>query len=156
MIIAFSGHRPSELNSYSIPNPTYLSICRKTKHILEQLKPEKAYVGMALGYDMWCANICRLMNIPFIAAIPMIGQEKLWNENDQKLYHKLLSFAAETVIVSEGSYSAAKMHIRNQYMVDRSDVVIGCWNGKESGGTYACLSYARSKNKQVIIVDPNS
>ena len=38
---------------------------------------------------------------------------------------------------------------RNQYMVDKSDIVLAIWNGKENGGTWNTLKYAVSKGKIV-------
>lgn len=46
------------------------------------------------------------------------------------------------------------MQIRNQWMVDRADQVIGIWDGT-SGGTANCLEYATSKNKPILRIDPS-
>lgn len=43
-------------------------------------------------------------------------------------------------------------HIRNEYMVDNSDVTIAFWNKEPKGGTYACLSYALKCDKIVQYV----
>ena len=34
-------------------------------------------------------------------------------------------------------------------MVDRSDLVFAIWNGKEEGGTWDTIKYARSKGKEI-------
>jgi isocitrate lyase len=121
MIIAFTGHRPNKLGSYKLPNPTYIHVCQQIEKVLKELKPEKVISGMAQGTDLWAANIAYKLNIPFIAAVPFIGQEKAWPEKSQKIYHNLLNKATETVIVSEGRYSAYKMQVRSQYMCKHSD-----------------------------------
>lgn len=153
MIVSFTGHRPDKLGGYKLPNPTYLHVCQQIDKTLQELKPEKVISGMALGVDQWAANIAIRLGIPFIAAVPFLGQEKAWPQASQKVFNKLLGKAAEVVIVSEGGYSAYKMQIRNEWMVDRADKVIAIWDGT-SGGTGNCVNYARAKGKEIILIDP--
>ena len=47
-------------------------------------------------------------------------------------------------------YVANKMQLRNEYMVDNSDKVIAYFNGEKKGGTYNCIKYAESLNKEII------
>ena len=157
MIIAATGHRPDKLPNkeigYTLPNPTYNYVYREIEKILLKYNPEKCISGMALGTDQYFAAVCVRLKIPFIAAVPFLGQESMWNTKTQQTYQKLLQRASEVVIVSPGSYSAAKMQIRNEYMVDHCDLLIGVFDGT-SGGTKNCLDYAKSKNKEIIIIDP--
>ena len=37
-------------------------------------------------------------------------------------------------------------------MVDKSDLVIAVWNGKESGGTWNTIQYAKSKGKKIHFI----
>jgi uncharacterized phage-like protein YoqJ len=153
MIISFTGSRPPKIGGYKLPNPTYIHVCQQLDKILKELKPEKCISGMALGFDSYAANVCIKLEIPFVAAIPFIGQEKAWPESSQKTYQKLLSKASEKVIVSEGGYSAEKMQLRNQWMCDHADIVIACWD-KTPGGTKNCIDYAKSINKEIIYINP--
>ena len=153
MIIAFTGHRCNKIGGYNLPNPIYNYICQQTEKALLQLKPEKCISGMALGYDSYAANVCIKLNIPFLAAIPFIGQEKAWPFPSQQTYHKLLNKAAEKVIVCEGDYAAYKMQTRNEWMVNNCDLLLACWDGS-NGGTGNCVKYAQSLNKEIIFIDP--
>lgn len=156
MIVSFTGHRSDKIGGWNLPNPTYISICRQIEKILRDLKPSECISGMALGFDSYAANVCINIGIPFIAAIPFIGQEKAWPEKSQKTYNKLLSKAKEIVIVSDGGYSAAKMQIRNEYLVNNCNILVSCFRlGETSGGTFNCIQYAKKVNKQIIAVDPD-
>lgn len=155
MIISFSGHRPNKIGGYKTPNPTYNYICKEIEKHLIALKPEKVIVGGALGVDTWAANIAYKLKIPFILAVPFKGQELAWPPSSQNIYNRMLEKSLEVVIVSDGGYSAAKMQIRNQWMVDRADILIGIWNGS-TGGTGNCINYAKSKNKKIILIDPKN
>lgn len=44
--------------------------------------------------------------------------------------------------------------VRNQYMVDNSTKILACYNGDQFGGTYQCINYAKSKNKEIIYINP--
>ncbi len=152
MIIAATGHRPPKLGGYKIPNPTQTKLIDLTKEILTQWRPNKAISGMALGYDQYFAQACLELAIPLIAAIPCEGQEKIWPESSQKIYHDILAQAAEVVIVSPGSYAPEKMKIRNHWMVDRCDKLLAAFDGSP-GGTGECVSYAQKINRDIIRIN---
>lgn len=154
MIVAFTGHRPDKLGGYNLPNPTYTRVCQKIEKVLMELKPEKVITGMALGVDQWAAMIAYKLKIPFLAAIPFENQESKWPETSQKTFRLLRKLASEEVIVSPGKYSAAKMQVRNEWMVDNCDKLIAIWDGTE-GGTGNCINYAKSINREIIFIDPN-
>jgi uncharacterized phage-like protein YoqJ len=158
MIISFTGHRPNKLpdpeTGYTLPNPCYNYVCQQTEQLLLELKPEYCISGMAIGFDQYAANVCLKLGIPFVAAVPFLGQEKRWKDSTQQAYHSLLNKALRVEIISEGGYSAHKMQIRNQYLVDHCDLLIACWNGDLSGGTYNCLQYAKTQNKEIKLIDP--
>jgi uncharacterized phage-like protein YoqJ len=153
MIVAFTGHRPDKLGGYKLPNPTYLHVCQQIEKTLKELQPEKVISGMALGVDQWAANIAHRLGIPFIAAVPFLGQEKAWPAASQKTFNALIKLASEVVYVSEGGYAAYKMQVRNEWMVDRCDKLIAIWDGTP-GGTGNCVKYAQSKNKEIFYIKP--
>ena len=155
MIISFTGHRPNKIGGFKIPNETYNWIFKQTEIILKNIKPNKAYCGMALGYDQMCAEICIKLQIPFVAAIPFKGQESVWPKSSRDHYFELLSKADKQIIVSDGAYDIKKMQIRNEFMVDHADIVLACWDGSP-GGTGNCMQYAIKQMKNWIRINPNN
>lgn len=157
MILGFSGHRPNKLpdeaTGYDLTNPCHSYLKRWLVKILQEQTPSQCISGMALGWDTVCAQTCFELGIPLIAAVPCDDQDRLWREKDKIIYKELLNSAAEVVVVSPGPYYAAKMQIRNCYIVNRSNKMLICWDGSK-GGTYNCLSYAKIANKEVIRIDP--
>jgi uncharacterized phage-like protein YoqJ len=151
--ISFTGHRPQKLGGFKTPNPIYDFVIASIEEALVKLAPTKAISGMALGVDIWAAEICLKLGIPLIAAVPFVGQEKIWPQESQDKYHAVLNQAAEKVIVCEGGYASWKMQKRNQWMVDHSDLVIAVYDGS-TGGTGNCVSYAKQQNKNMIIINP--
>lgn len=153
-IVAFTGHRPDSIGGYDIPNPIYDFIMQRLEEELLKINPQKCISGMSLGVDTWAAELCIKLNIPFTAAIPFIGQESLWKACDRRTYHDLLLEANDTIVVSTGSYAPYKMQLRNEWMVDNSDILLAVFNGS-TGGTYNCVKYAQKLNKKIIIINPN-
>ena len=45
------------------------------------------------------------------------------------------------------------MQKRNEYMVDKCDILLAVWDGS-AGGTNNCVKYARKLDKEIIIIDP--
>lgn len=153
MIIAFTGHRPDKLGGYEMPNPTSRWVCWCIQEELERLKPSSAISGMAQGVDQWAAQICINLKIPFIAAIPFSGQEKLWPELAVRRWRWLLGNAEQIVTVCQGDYSAQKMQKRNEWMVDHCDKLLAVWDGT-TGGTANCIRYAEKKKKPIVRIIP--
>lgn len=104
---------------------------------------------MALGWDQALADAAIKLGIPFEAAVPFEGQESKWPVDSQRYYRRLLTRAEEVHIVSSGGFSVPKMQLRNEYMVDRADLVLALWNGSRSGTENAVI-YARKVGKPVI------
>jgi len=154
MIISGTGHRPQKLGGFTIPNKTFNYVCKAAEEILIKERPDKIITGMALGWDTWLAQISHKLGVPFIAAIPFIGQESMWPNASKELYRELLTKSFEVVIVSDGGYSPQKMMARNEWMVDHSDKVLAVWDGT-NGGTGNCVRYAQKIGKEIIRIDPS-
>lgn len=161
MKVAFTGHRPHKLgNDYDLTGPLTVAIGAEFDKLITRYEPTHFYIGMALGVDTLAALHAIKYNIPFTAAVPIKDQEKMWPIHSQILYHRLLDKAAEVVIVSEGAYSAAKMMIRNMWMIDKldqpGDMLWSVWDGS-SGGTKNTIVYAGNKIPRIemINIDPN-
>lgn len=107
-------------------------------------------LGMAVGWDQAVAKACVKHDVPFIAAVPFVGQEKVWPEHAQREYHELLEKAMAVAVTSLGGYSPAKLMIRNKWIIDRSGLVLAAWDGTESGGTWNAIQQANSSGIPVI------
>lgn len=148
MKIAGTGHRPDKLGGYS--DEAFNRLVEIAEKALKRVKVTEVISGMALGWDMALAQAAINLGIPFIAAVPFKGQELMWISKTQKYYNELLAKAKEVMVVCEGGYSASKMQIRNEWMVDNCDVVYAMYNGDTFGGTFNCVKYAEKQNKIII------
>ena len=136
IILGVTGHR------------TLSHEVQKIKKKLDSVYIEKnvgaVVTGMACGFDMLVAESCLENSIPFVAAVPFIGQESIWSQVDKDRYLFLLSKAWKTKIVSKGGYQNWKFLERNKWIVSRSNTMVSYWNGHKSGGTYHCLTHAKA------------
>lgn len=152
MILGVTGHGIQELRTYDNES---IHIAAATE--LNRLKPQRVITGMCHGWDMICAAKCVGLGIPFIAAVPFIGQELKWPRDTIAEYRRLLSLAADVVVVSRGAYSFSKMHKRNRWIVDHSSKLLACWNGS-AGGTANTVLYALKRGwkfgAEITRIDP--
>jgi uncharacterized phage-like protein YoqJ len=147
MILTATGHRPNKLpNGYS--EKTFGRLVDLAAAEIQDLKPEAIISGMALGWDQAVAMAAIRERVPFDAAIPFRGQERVWPVESKKQYTRLLSAARNITVVCEGDYASDKMQRRNEWMVDHADLVLALWDGSR-GGTRNCLLYANSVGKPV-------
>lgn len=152
MIVSGTGHRPERLGGYSE------QVLEKLTHLAQKtlvdLNPDWIITGMALGWDTAIAQAAVNLGIPFSAAVPFAGQESKWPKQSQIKYADLMNLANKVVIVCEGGYAGWKMQKRNEWMVDKSDLVLALWDGSSNGGTFNCIEYIAKQQKQVVNLWP--
>ena len=162
-ICCFTGHRPDKLPwGYNESDPA----CEKLKETLEywivkliEYGVIRFYTGMAMGVDIWAAEIVLRMkdqypdnDIKLIAAIPYANQTAKWNDEWKTRYNDILEQADEKILLQE-EYTRGCLHARNRYMVDNSSFIIAVYNGEE-GGTKYTIDYATKKGLRIKIIDP--
>lgn len=145
MIWGATGHRPDKLGGYTDAAWNRLwHFAWEELLLLNPYPPTAMIVGMAQGWDQAVAYACFRRKIPFQAYIPFEGQERIWPKPAQKRYHELLGLAVNVVITSEGGYSAYKMLLRDQRIVDDSAALFALYNGSR-GGTHHTVLKAEEK-----------
>ena len=156
----FTGHRPSKLpwgtNEQS-------EACQKLKDELRarldgicEMGYRHFICGMAIGCDMYFAEAVIAMrenhpDVKLEAAIPCGTQPDKWNEAQRRRYNRLID-SADIVTVLQYTYTSDCMMRRNQYMVDRSSLLLACYDGK-TGGTMKTILYAQRSGLKTVIVD---
>jgi uncharacterized phage-like protein YoqJ len=113
------------------------------------------FVGMALGSDQLAARMLIARNLPWTAVIPCANQSALWSLSQKQFSDRLLRYAESKVILS-ANYTAGCMQVRNQYMLDHSDVCIAIYDGRITGGTAGTVRMARKRNLSIIQVNPKT
>lgn len=160
MKIAFTGHRPDKLGGYAKNSPMSLLVKAKLAEAVGTLAGGKltdveCFTGMAIGVDQWAAQVCVALGIKFKAILPFEGQSATWPQDAQREYVRLLQLAEEIITLSPPPYTAKKMQIRNEWMVDRCDHLIAVWDGS-TGGTSNCVAYAKRVETPLVILDPRT
>ena len=156
--VAFTGHRPNRLGGYERPDGSVPQLRRDLRAMiqveleataLEHEEGVRVIVGGALGVDTDAAIIAHYLGLPFVVAVPCQGQDSRWPQASRDLYRRMLAAAAEVVLVSDEPYSAAAMHRRNAWMVDRCDELFAVYDGVSRGGTSSCVAYAEGQGRVV-------
>lgn len=138
-------------------NPLIDWVRAELERVVDEIRPNYGYSGMALGADQIFAQICVDKGIPFTAVLPFRGQDEAWPKEAQFKYWRLVHKAQTIITVCEPGYAAWKLQRRNERMVDEIEqggTVIAVWNGS-TGGTSNCLTYARQLQREIVRIDPN-
>ena len=138
---AFTGHRKLEED------------CAAEKLLEETEKmilrgAETFYNGMAMGFDLLAAETVLFLKkkypyIRLVACVPCYGQERHFRAEDKQRYTEILKRANEQVVLSEHYYQGC-MQVRDKYMADRADALIG-YCKKDKGGAAYTVGYFRKK-----------
>lgn len=159
--VCFTGYRSQKL-PWGFNNNDIRCIITKVNtyfKIKEAINLGKKHFisGMALGFDIMCAEIIlqlkkKYKDLILQCSLPYKYQSSTWSLEEQKRHKKILSKADIVRCIFE-DYVMKCMQERNCYMVNKSSLIIALFDGK-TGGTKNTLEYAKSQNKEIWIINP--
>lgn len=156
----FTGHRPNKLPwGANESDPRCAALRMELAARLEGLYLSGFRVflcGMAIGCDMLFAEeVLRLREqhpeISLEAAIPCGTQPDKWRVADRRRYNRLLD-RCDRVKVLQVDYTPDCMLKRNRYMIERSSLLLACFNGSP-GGTMNTILLAERKGIRMLLID---
>jgi uncharacterized phage-like protein YoqJ len=109
--------------------------------------------GGALGIDQMWMQVGLALRVPVIAALPFEGFHRRWPQISRVGFFDLVEKCSEVVYVCDQP-SLDAYQLRNQWMVNNGDLLVGYWNGSD-GGTANCIQYARDQALETLIFNPN-
>ena len=148
----FTGHRPDKMELGE----------KEIKPLLEKVIDDaiaEGYVtfitGMAMGTDIWAAEIVlerkkRNKDLHLICALPHPNFESRRSMTEKMKFNKIVK-KADLVKEINDHYFAGYYQVRNEWMVDRSNLVIAVFNGQKSG-TKNTVDYAKGKGVNMVNV----
>ena len=148
----FTGHRPDKMELGE----------KEIKPLLEKAIDEaiaNGYVtfitGMAMGTDIWAAEIVlernkRNKDLHLICALPHPNFESRRSMTEKMRFNKIMK-NADLVKEINDHYFTGCYQMRNEWMVERSNLVIAVFNGQKSG-TKNTVDYAKRRGVQVTNV----
>lgn len=124
------------------------------KEVLSDIPAKHVIQGMANGVDLWSAAEAWHLDLPFTAVRPWATHNA--GQKWQPAYDWAMKHAETIHNVSQATaYPGVQIYqTRNIWMVDHADVVLAVWDGRNRGGTYACIQYALKENKAIYRINP--
>jgi uncharacterized phage-like protein YoqJ len=156
--LAFTGHRSGRL---PYPNSHEYQVVKAEIESAVVRAVEAGYVrfitGMAAGVDQLAAEICLDLRessfgqIVVEAAVPFPGQADRWPKEHRDIYLDLLAVCDKVTTVSP-RYTHDVYFVRDKWMVDEADSLIGVWDGIRKGGTWYTMKYALDCGVPVMVI----
>ena len=156
----FTGHRPAKLPwGTNESDPRCLALKEELALRLEgiyQAGYRHFLCGMAIGCDMYFAEAVLALrqlhpDIFLEAAIPCGTQPDKWALPQRMRYNRLLDRCNKVTVLQIG-YTPDCMMRRNRYMIDRSSLLLACYNGSP-GGARNTILYAEKQKVKVLQVE---
>ena len=160
-VVCFTGNRPTSLPwRYNEECELFKDFRCKLKTLLEKLIScgyNKFISGVAMGFDIIAAEVALQLKemgakIELECAVPCLNQTRGWKDDYVSRYHYILDNADKVTFTSSYAYFDGCYAIRNKYMVDNADLVVGL-QLKKSSGTESTLNYARTSKKKIIVIN---
>ena len=145
--VSFFGHREVERS---------VEMESRLDKLLHDLINQKEYVEFLIGrdgeFDFLASSVIKRAirkysfgNTHFTLVLPYMKAEYRDNEKNYLDYYDDVDICAE----SANAHHKSAIHVRNRYMVDRSDLVVCCIQ-HNSGGAYKTVQYAKKQNCKII------
>lgn len=165
--VCFTGHRPKDFDGWNAPAPQHVLDWLETYiNKLVDMKDKITFIsGAAQGVDQWAADIVLKVKkerpekeILLTIAMPYVGFGNNWPHAAREKLDKINKYADNVVYVLPKECTRDHwffLQKRNEWMVDRSELVLAVWNGS-TGGTFNCVQYAKQQKIRIIRYDfPN-
>ena len=156
----FTGHRPAKLPwGTDEGDERCLRLKARLREVIARAV-EDGYThficGMAIGCDTFFAEAVIALreqhgDITLEAAVPCGSQPDKWTKAQRLRYNELLD-RCDTVTVLQYGYTDDCMMQRNRYMVDRSSLLLACFDGRP-GGTMSTIVYAERQGLKTVIIE---
>ena len=159
--VAFTGYRPQKMPfGFDETDVRCIDFKRRLAGTIEELirqRYQHFLSGGAMGMDMFAAEAVlqlkdKYPNITLEMVSPFDGQATRWAP-EYRHRHQWLFDRADVITFTGHEYHRAALFIRNQYMVDHADLLLAAYDG-QSGGTRMTVEYARRKNIQIMLIQP--
>lgn len=161
---AFTGHRSMRF-SFGFDEEDErclhlkLAIAQEIRKLIES-GVSLFYTGMDRGADQWAAEIVLNMkwqypNVQLIAVLPCETQANKWSAEQRERYFDMLAMC-DDVMTLRAHYTPKCMLERNRYMVDQAEYLMAVYDGNPKGDTAYTIRYAHEKNRQIIIIHPDT
>ena len=156
----FTGHRPMKLPwgmNERDPRCTALKLELAARlEAIYALGYRHFLCGMAIGCDMYFAEAVLALRdvhggVTLEAAIPFGDQPGRWDEAQRRRYNSLIDRADKVTVLQIG-YTSDCMMQRNRYMVDRSSLLLACFDGRP-GGTMNTILYAERSGVKTVVIE---
>lgn len=160
MRCGITGRRPKALPwGYDESDIRAINFKNRLKYSLGELI-EKGYdvfnIGMAQGIDTYVFEILAdfrdkgiYPDITLCAYVPSRDFASLRSAVDKERYERMLAIADSVTYICE-KYDSRSAYLRNMAIVDNSDIIFAIYDGKEYGGTFNTVNYAKSRGIDVI------
>lgn len=152
--IGLTGHRPPRLGYETdiSKDKRWYPIIDWIKEKLKECSATDVWCGMAVGSDMALAQAALELkdegeDITIHCVYPCehyndfrMFMEPFRRLRDEVTDHRCLN----------QKWSQTAEDDRDQYIVEKSDILLAIWDGKEGGGTYSTIQRAKEKDIEVI------
>ena len=148
---ALTGHRPERLgyDKEDFCKTEWISLIDWLQYSVKLNKITDMYCGMADGCDIaYGITAIELKLEGYQVKLHCVLPCKNYNSSN-RWYKVLKECSDEWIELSDDFYKGCD-NVRDQYMVDHSDLLFAVWDGNKSGGVWSTIRKGRKKNVEII------
>ena len=114
------------------------------------------YNGLAMGFDLLTAELIVKLkkdypSVRLHGCIPFYGQERYYPETDKSRYTEAVKSCDSVTIIDE-SYHRNSYFKRNDYMVERADLLFAYCKEEKGGAAYTIKRFQKTHSEENLIL----
>ena len=114
----------------------------------ERNEPLELYCGMASGSDIAFGIIADIYKSHYIHSVKLHCILPCKDYNSSHKYFKFLKMKSDEWIELSNEFYKCCDNVRDQYIVDHSDVMLAIWDGNKTGGVWSTIRKAQKSRKE--------
>lgn len=150
MRMALTGHRPARLKyDNNLNHPNWYPIIDWIKGKIQEYGITDVYSGMAEECDMACALAAiQVKSYGYPLKLHCVLPCKDY-QSSHPMYDYIKNRADEWIELSDTFYKGCD-NVRDQYMIDHSDILFAIWDRNKSGGVWSTIRKAQKKGIDIV------
>ena len=116
----------------------------------EKNEPLDLYCGMASGSDIAFGIVANIIKSYYIHSVKLYCILPYKDYNSSHQYFKYFKMKADEWVELSDKFYRGCDNVRDQYIVDHSDVILAIWDGNKSGGVWSTIRKAQKADKEIV------
>jgi uncharacterized phage-like protein YoqJ len=130
------------------------ALVKRLTHIIKDFKPDEILTSGSPGAETIWAWVGMGQNVPITCVLSDPEFGKFFEHTNKEKLEKIKEASKLICVGSKNNIVTEKY--RDDYIIDRSDIMIIVWDKRSGGRIHKALQHIEEKDRETILIDSNA